>query len=245
MFENDPEQNIAPRLLAAIIDRDDRTRLEDILRERKVHLNYTFNAIGTASSEILRAFGLSGTEKTVCVCMESSIRARQLMSAVRERLAMHRPGNGIVFLMPLSGISAAMSSVFLKDYEEHKERLRNYMEHEAELMHNEAKYELVVAVVNQGFSEDVMSAARAHGARGGTIVSARRSDIEDAVKFYGISLQAEKEIVAILIPKSKKAELMQAISQKCGMKSEAHGIVISLPVSSCAGLSAEEPEQIG
>lgn len=242
MNSHDQGFHPAPRLLITIVDRSSSSKLEDILREKHVHFHYMFNGMGTASSEMLKAFGLSGTEKTVCICMEPSFKTRHLMTAVMERMELAHPGNGIVMAIPISGISASISNEFLKDLQEHSERWTEYMEQHAEKANAEARYELVVAIVNQGYSDDVMDAARAFGARGGTIVNARRTGIEDAVKFFGVSLQAEKEIVAILIPKTVKKELMQAVSKHCGMKTEARGIVISLPVESCAGIAQCEEE---
>ena len=59
-------------------------------------------------------------------------------------------------------------------------------------------YELIVAIVNHGFEEEVMSAARAAGARGGTVFNARgTANADDEVKFLGISLHPHKEIVFI------------------------------------------------
>ncbi len=236
MTGNEPMLHMTPKLLTVIVDHDESSRLEDILREKHVRFHYMLSAMGTASSEILKAFGLSGTEKTVCICMEPAFRAKKLMTAVAERMELTHPGNGIVFLMPVSGVSITVSNVFSKEFEQHREVWAENMDREAERTGQEARYELVLAVINQGYSEDVMHAARAYGARGGTIVDARRTGIEDAVKFFGISLQAEKEIVAILIPKQQKKELMQAVCKACGMKTDAHGIVLSLPVESCAGI---------
>jgi nitrogen regulatory protein PII len=106
---------------------------------------------------------------------------------------------------------------------------------------DEIKYSLVMAVVNQGYSEVVMEAAHTVGIPGATIVHARRSGIEDAVKFFGVTLQAEKEIVAIVAKQVQKKELMQAITKACGINTPAHGLVISLPVENCLGLS-NQPE---
>ena len=107
-------------------------------------------------------------------------------------------------------------------------------------MSHDIKYELVIAVVNQGYSEEVIDVAHASGARGGTIIHARRAGAAEATKFFGISVQEEKEIVAILVAKNGKKDLMQAISKACGIKSDARGIIFSLPVESCAGLALEE-----
>lgn len=227
-----------PKLLTAIIDRQQIGRLQDILKEKSVLFHYMWSGMGTASSEILRTFGLSGTEKTVCICIEAEDRIKPLMTAITERMEMIKPGHGIVFSMPVSGMSTTISTVLTKKAENYQERQAANME-EAAKTHKGAIAEIVIAVVNRGFSEDVMSAAKEIGVRGGTIVHARHTDIEDEQKFFGISLQAEKEIVAILIPDSQKKELMQAISKKCGLKTQAHGIVIALPVESYAGLELE------
>ena len=41
---------------------------------------------------------------------------------------------------------------------------------------NETTYELVVCIINAGFSQNVMEAARAAGAKGGTILRARGTE---------------------------------------------------------------------
>jgi hypothetical protein len=56
------------------------------------------------------------------------------------------------------------------------------------------------------------------------------------VKFFGISVQDEKEIIAILSPRERKAPIMQAVSQAFGISSKAEGIIFSLPVDSVEGL---------
>ena len=233
---------LAPKLLTIIADRDHVGRLEDMLREKHIHLHYMFNGMGTASSEVLRSLGLSGSEKTVCLCMVPGVAARSLMASVADRLSLAKPGRGITFIIPVSGAGAAVSRIFSEEANEIRARMRerweNYMEMEekTEQPNGEAGWALVIAVINQGFSEVLMHEARAVGARGGTIVHARRAGLEDVVKFFGVTLHAEKEIVAILAPRGQKRELMQAITKKCGLNTEAHGIVISLPVESCAGL---------
>lgn len=235
--------NLSPRLLVVITDRDQTKRLEEILHEKRSILYYMFNAMGTASSEILKAFGLSGTEKTVCLCMAPLIKISSLMTAVVERLEFVNPGHGIAFVIPVSGINAVVSSAFNVELQQYRERLEEYMDKEAEKTVEEARFELIVSVVGKGFSDKVMDAARAAGARGGTIVHARRSGDEESSKFFGISIHEEKEIVAILVHKNQKKGLMQGISSTCGMKTEANGIIFSLPVESCAGISSMEPFQ--
>lgn len=48
-----------------------------------------------------------------------------------------------------------------------------------------------------------------------------------------------REVVLILAKKEDKRPIMQAIFEQCGMTSEAHGTVLSLPVDGIIGLDQE------
>jgi len=229
---------VSPKLVTMVIDRDNAKKVEKILREKHVHFHFMSKAVGTASSEILNTFGLSGTKKTVCLCLDIAERVDSLVTTVVERLNMTELGNGIVFVVPISSIGTTVSKLFAKDVIKQREKRLEYMEKEIEKIADEARHELILAVINNGYSENVMDAARENGARGGTIIHARHSGLEEAVKFYGISIQEEKEIVMILVKKEQKKDIMKAINHECGLKTEAQGIVFSLPVESCAGIEA-------
>ena len=95
---------------------------------------------------------------------------------------------------------------------------------------------MVIAVVNQGYSEDVMAAARPAGTGGGTVLHSRRVGSDETLTFWGISVQPEKEVVLILCRQEDKMNIMKAIAESCGMKSEAQGLVISLPVETVVGI---------
>ncbi len=98
-------------------------------------------------------------------------------------------------------------------------------------MEQASKYELVVCIINAGYSETVMAAARAAGARGGTIVRARGSANPEAEEFFNISIQPDKEIVLILVKSDIKDEVLKTVYKNCGLSTEGLGIVFSLPVS--------------
>lgn len=95
----------------------------------------------------------------------------------------------------------------------------------------ENKYELVVCVVNAGFSQNVMEAARAAGAKGGTILRARGSANPESEEFFNIKIQPDKELVMILVPKSIKDDVEKAVYKEAGIADEAKGIIFSLPVN--------------
>ena len=104
-------------------------------------------------------------------------------------------------------------------------------------------YEVILAIVNSGFADDVMEVAREQGARGGTILNARGVAKEEAAAFFGITLHSEKEIVMIVVPKEIKENVLNAIYKEMGMAKKAQGIAFSLPVTDTAGLVKAEPEK--
>lgn len=100
-------------------------------------------------------------------------------------------------------------------------------------------YEVILAIVNSGFADDVMAVAREQGARGGTVINARGVAREDAAAFFGITLHTEKEIVMIVVPKTIRDNVLNAIYKEMGMAKKAQGIAFSLPVTDTAGLVKE------
>ena len=108
---------------------------------------------------------------------------------------------------------------------------------------SEQSYEVIFAIVNAGFAEEAMEVARANGARGGTILGARGVAREKEAAFFGITLHADKEILMLVVEKSIRDNILNALYKEMGMDKKAQGITFSLPVSEVAGLAAPQPEQ--
>ena len=105
------------------------------------------------------------------------------------------------------------------------------------------KYEAIICIVNSGFSETVMAAARECGARGGTVINARGTAKEETEKLFNISIHPEKEIVLILVTQDIRDNILHAIYKSIGLNSEGQGIAFSLPVDDVVGLSAKIENQ--
>ena len=95
----------------------------------------------------------------------------------------------------------------------------------------EHNHELIVCIVNAGFSQNVMEAARSAGAQGGTIIRARGAANPEAQEFFNINIRSDKEVVLILVPKAIKDDILRAVYKDCGLADEAKGIAFSLPVN--------------
>ena len=102
---------------------------------------------------------------------------------------------------------------------------------------DEKRYELVLCIVNTGFSEIVMGAAKAAGARGGTVMRGRGTADRMAEEFFHITIQPDKEIVMILVPQGIKDAVLRGVYQAAGLSTAGQGIAFSLPVDRIVGIS--------
>ena len=111
----------------------------------------------------------------------------------------------------------------------------------------EFKHEVIFCIVNAGFSEAVMDAAREVGARGGTVLHASGTANTDAEKIFGITIQPEKDVVMILVSSDIRDKVLHALYEGAGLKTEGQGIAFALPVQDVIGLTnftpVEKPTQ--
>lgn len=108
-------------------------------------------------------------------------------------------------------------------------------------MNNE--FEVILCIVNAGFSDSVMAAARECGAKGGTVINARGTAKEEAEKTFGIVVEPEKEIVIILAENKIKEPILHAIYKAAGLNTPGQGIAFSLPVDDVIGISKKTKKE--
>ncbi len=101
------------------------------------------------------------------------------------------------------------------------------------------EYELILCIINEGFSEVVMDAAKEAGARGGTVISARGTANKDAEAFFKITIHPEKEIVMILVKSDIKDAVLHALYKSAGLDTEGQGIAFALPVDNVIGIEKQ------
>jgi hypothetical protein len=101
------------------------------------------------------------------------------------------------------------------------------------------EYEVIFCIVNAGFADAVMDAAKEFGARGGTVIHARGTANGLAEKKFEIPVSPEKEIVMILVPVAIKDDVLHGLYRTVGLKTPGQGIAFSLPVDAAVGLVDE------
>ena len=224
----------SPRLLVLITRAEDDRRLEELLEELAFPVLYQCRGKGTAPSEMLDIFGLSGTARQLTAGLLPKSAVKEVFAAVRRTLCVHQRGRGIAVTIPVTALQAPVLDL-LRDGTASR-GAKESEEGAMAFMGESSGYAVIWASVASGFSDDVVDAARSAGAKGGTVLKGRRRNSERAGQHLGLSVQEGQEFVMIVAPKEKKSAIMSAICSACGLRTAAHGTVLSLPVEDVLGL---------
>lgn len=207
-------------------------RAARIFRRNSLPVQYRLNAEGTASSEIMDMLGLGSIDKCVMVSAAPKPLGDLVLGRLRTELRLGSVNSGVAFTIPITGANNLILRMLTQIAGDSEGQNRGK---DGDSMTG-TKYALIAAIVNIGYSGDVMDAARSAGASGGTVIHSRWIGNDEVGALWGMSVQEEKEIVLILSDSEIKVSIMSAISEKCGMQSEAKGIVMSLPIDAVMGL---------
>ncbi len=227
-----PSQHLT--LLITIVDRGKGQHAVDLLKKDNVLLHYILLGHGTAKSEILELLGIGEPAKDIVFTLLSTSRAKHSLHRLRNTLQFDNPGHGIAFLVPIGSIASAHAASLLQAL---TETGGHHAEKERSMEHTERHHDLIIAIVDRGFSDTVMDAARPAGAKGGTVVHARGAGVKEAEKFFGITIQPEREMVFILVNHALKRPIMDAVCKEAGLLTDGHGLVFCLPVDDVAGVA--------
>ena len=227
-------------LLVTILDRKLTRRFAAFYQQQNLPVSVTTLGSGTAASEILDYFGLDGSEKSVMFHVVTGNTWKTLKRELQAQMKIDVPGIGIAFLVPLSSIGGKKALSYLTAGQD-------FVKGEESTL-KDTKYELLVVIANQGYTELIMDAARKVHAAGGTVIHAKGTGSQQAEKFLGVILVPEKEMVFIVSRTEKKNEIMRSIMDEAGPHTKAGAIVFSLPVTDTAGMrlieTIEEPADV-
>lgn len=218
------------QLLALITTHKLADKAEGIFKKNRLPLQYRLHAEGTAPSEMMDLLGLGSVDKSLLLSMIPKGAAEDLLDDLKKKLKMHEVNSGIAFTIPLSGASRLILHLLSNS------GATPISDGKDDFAMTENKHALVIAMINRGFSGDVMEAAKSAGATGGTVMHSRSIGNDEATALLGLDSHEEKEIVMILTSGKNRLPIMEAITQRCGTHSEAKGLVLSLPIDSVIGV---------
>ena len=203
---------------------------EQVLERIHLPVNLVLQGRGTAPKTIMGMLGLESKQKRAIFSVAGDENTKKLMRAVRVKLFIDAPGNGITVAVPIKSVGGAKTLEYLSGNEDPMPSSGR----------PEFSNELIIAICNEGMSDSVMEVAREAGARGGTILHGKGTARGEVSKFYNVTIAEEKELLMIVSPKEEKAAIMNAIMKQKGPATEAGALVFSLPVTEAMGLSSVE-----
>jgi len=212
------------KAIVSIVERGQGVVMQKLYHRHQVSIHLQCAGRGTATSEIMDILGLGSSEKDVVISCAAASAAAKLLQALDSDLRGTTGTSGIVFSLPLSGLNSLVANLAAYQAENIKKEMRDGKQMER------TENSLILVACNRGTTDDIMTTAKAHGARGGTVIKARLAGLEELEQTYDIDLQAEKEIVAIVVPTELRGGIMEAVNAAHGLRSEAQAILCSLPI---------------
>ncbi len=221
------EKNAAYRTLVVITTPKLADKAVKVFSAEGIPLQYRLSAAGTATSEIMDILGLGSIDKSILFGAMPRAQARQVLNRLSKKLRFGSTNSGIAFTIPLTGMNGTMLKMLqdIDDTQTGKE----------EKTMSERRYSMIVASVNRGYSAMAMDAAREAGASGGSLLNGRRIASEAVCAKWRLGGQEEKEILLIVASEENKTEIMKKINEKCGIGSEARGMIFCVPIDEVAG----------
>lgn len=180
---------------------------------------------GTAEQSMLDLLGMKADKKRIVMAVANSEKTGRYIQEIKEQVNIGVHGHGVVITIPIKSIGGGKMVNILSEGEKPVK----------EMPPVSGRHELIIVIANEGRTDDVMNAARAAGATGGTVIHGKGSANEETARFLNISLAGEKEVILIVALKEKKADIMRSVLEKAGPGTEAEAITFSVPVSTVAG----------
>lgn len=227
------------KLLVGIINREDERRFTDVVNECATALHFTGIGHGTAHSSYRSYFGFNEIEKCVSMSLIPDFMEHNILSAVGHSLKLYLGGRGIAFTVPMSGISNIINDAILESDDKVEKSLTGSF-NISKKKGNQTMHELVIAVVNDKYTDIAIEAARGAGATGATVFHTKSTNNAKAEQAIGTTLTGETDTIFFLTSVEYKAKIMEAIRDAAGLKTEGGAIIFSLPVDDLVGIGRFE-----
>jgi nitrogen regulatory protein PII len=178
---------------------------------------------GTVRNSFLNFFSLYDERKEIVLLGADRKTADHAMQELSREFKLEKPNHGIVFSTNTFRIVGSKS---------YRDEL---MDEERGV--KESMYQLIMTIVNRGNAEDVISAAREAGSKGGTILNGRGAGIHETTRLFNMEIEPEKEIVMILSKEEVTEAIVNSINEKLELEKPGNGIIFVQDVNKAYGIT--------
>jgi nitrogen regulatory protein PII len=177
---------------------------------------------GTVNSALLNFLSLYDERKEVILLGATSEIANRVAVDLDKEFKFRKPNHGIAFTIGACGIIGT----------------RNYACETINRGRGATKpmYQLITTIVNLGRAEEVVEAATEGGAKGGTIIHARGSGVNETTRLFHMDIEPEKEVVLIISKVSETDAIVTSIREKLEIDKPGNGIIFVQDVNEAYGI---------
>ncbi len=165
---------------------------------------------GTAANNILSLLGFGSASKDVVLILVPEEICSDVVTAITESCRDRKKHFGVLWLIDVTTL------------------MKGGVISGGKIMDKECEHQMITLIVNKGYAEDAMAAARKAGAGGGTVINARGTAKEGDAKFFGMEIVPEKDMLLILVPKDKCEAVMDALKSLPCLQTPGSGISFCL-----------------
>jgi nitrogen regulatory protein PII len=219
------------RLIITIVKKGVASRVVSATKEAKIGGGTVFLGRGTANKKMyMQIFGIDyEPEKEIIFTLVEQEKLNAALEVIVKETKLDQPGKGIAFVIRVRQIIGQIHML-------NSQKTDGGLVMNASLKDCPVKFDLIVTIVNDGFAEDVIEAAKGAGAEGGTIIHGRGSGIHENAKLFGMTIQPEKEIVLTLVDTNKTRQILEAINEAVHLDKPNTGIAFVLNVEKAFGI---------
>lgn len=226
------KQDRRAKLMVAIINKEDEEKLTSTVGKYCTAVHFSGIGHGTARSSYRSYFGFNEIEKRIVFSIVPSTLEHTVLNAVGRELRLYLLGRGIAFTTPISAISNIVEDAVLSAPDRELSDAKSPVsKKEKTTMH-----ELVIAVVNQKYTETAIEAARSAGATGATVFHTKSTNNAKAEQSMGTVLPEQTDSIFFLTTEEYKLKIMEAVRDFAGLKTDGGAVIFSLPVDDLVGI---------
>jgi nitrogen regulatory protein PII len=211
-------------LLFVIVNRGKANAILKKAQELGAASGTIFLGEGTVQSKLLEAIGLTETHKEILMISSSRDLCSQLHALLNKEFMLSKRNQGIAFSIPFTQWQPGRKL--------DEEALDNL---------NLSHY-CIITIVDKGRGKACIKAARAAGARGGTLIHGRGAGIPTDF-YFPLVIEPQKEILLVVSAKEKVAAIQNKIFTDLELGKPGHGILFTLPVTQTTGLYENRAEE--
>lgn len=98
---------------------------------------------------------------------------------------------------------------------------------------------LIISMVKTKETDKIIDAAKAAGGTGATIIPARGTGIHEAKTFFGLTLEAQTDLILFLLEEALVDSVLSAIYESGRLKDPGTGIAFVVDVDRAIGLESQ------